>query len=767
MNHNGFRLITLALCSLLWISSSYAEDKPSERTGELKGDQYGQYRLSGALLFVNWDSFQLSLYPDPTTMTAGELFRKAHAFFQGSEFKGSINIQLPNGETFTVFDSKGNVEYFTFASLQYFSVEYTGPSAKEVTITCEITEEDVTSPDDTVCSGSKSYHARQLSASSFEKQGYSDMDTGDDIILFFLKFFCKRQGYHKLYNPSGASLMGEVIDELYEFSQKLPNVDVMDFITLLEDIGGIFLVGLTLEEIKEPSRPDDYKRVDDAWHITDPGLGGNELYGQLYMLPLAQTIKVCDLLKPYKIACPEKLKDLELPVIQGPAFPLFDYSRVQSSRIDFSISSNVKYPISAYYNNIKEHSYVIFSNLWETDGDGALFFDDCLAKGNALGFEVVDWSTGDKHRLSQCCFNCGPNIGILLNKEGEVIKDQESGLVEYQLAGVFDFVCDEDAGGAYEPYGSFRISIGKRSVNQNFKVWQAGAYEISLNLYSHYRQPFMIRFQESKGFMGDVNNKITLHGLVQEDDNIGDDVIGDYDGRAYKASELSELTTLIFRQDYADVVTIKLQVRPVIEDGEKPVLMDYVLSGSFSFSCDNDGLVQHYYEPYGWLSIDIGGRPHNQDQKVWQWDRKDTSSHELRCGTGYQQYIKINFKEVEDFMESGTTVNNKVMLHGRVLEADGIPASDDVIGDYDGTVINAHELAHPVTQEFRPDTEDRVIITLQITQKTSSTSKSNLLGRKIYSESEVELAHKLMAAIFPLTNEADKGLATDGRGGEL
>ena len=347
----------------------------------------------------------------------------------------------------------------------------------------------------------------------------------------------------------------------------------------------------------------------------------------------------------------------------------------------------------------------------------------------------------------------------MLNKEGEVIKDQESGLVEYQLTGVFDFVCDDDAGGAYEPYGSFSINIGKRSINQNFKVWQANGDDISLNLYSHYRQPFVIRFLESKGFMDDVNNKITLHGLVKEDDTISsDDVIGDYNWYQASASEFSEWTALTFKED--DVVTIKLKLRPVIEGGEHPFLIDYVLSGSFEFSCDDDGWLQDYYEPYGSFSIDIGGRPANQDQKVWQWDSKDSGSHEIKCETSYQQSITINFKEVADFMESGTTVNNKVILHGRVSEDD--TTGDDVIGDYDGTSIDAHELADSKTYTFSPDSDDRVKITLQISK--FSVFDDILLPRKIYSESEVEFARKLMAA---LTNEADKGPATDGRREEL
>lgn len=77
----------VVVCTLIWISSD-AKEKSSERVDlPIPGHKDGRYRLSGAFLFVNWDSFQISSYPELTTMTVGELFRKAHAFFQGSEFK--------------------------------------------------------------------------------------------------------------------------------------------------------------------------------------------------------------------------------------------------------------------------------------------------------------------------------------------------------------------------------------------------------------------------------------------------------------------------------------------------------------------------------------------------------------------------------------------------------------------------------------------------------------------------------------------------------
>ncbi|XP_038045167.1 uncharacterized protein LOC119719744 [Patiria miniata] len=589
--------------------------------------------------------------------------------------------------------------------------------------------------------------------SSFDKE----KGLADDLVLKFVKTFVKKQGYHKLHAPWGAKDMDEVIDYIYAFAKKLPDISIDDGISLVEDVLGVFLVGLTLEEIKDPNEPGDYKKVDDAWSIWEPGLGGNELYGQLYLLPQASILNVCDLVAEITgVQCPDKLQDLELPIIQGPAFPLFDYSRVHNSINDYSISSDEKLPINTYIKNKNDHSYVVFSNLWESDGNTALALDDCISKGNALGFDLIDWKTSTQRDLSKCCYS--GNRAISLVKEGEVTKDSESNLIEYQLTGVFSFQCDSDGlqGSNYEPYGYFYISAGSRNINQNYKIWEARANAISLTNGGIYRQPFMVRFQESEHFMDEVNNKITLHGHVKEDDTTGDDVIGNYDGKTYEANTLSELKKLEFRQDSEDIVTIELRLIPVTAVEEPAVLKDYVLSGNFEFSCDNDGVLQNWYEPYGSFSIDIGNRPENQGKEVWHWVRNE---HEVKCWESVEQSFSFDFKEVEDFMSSGNT-KGKVILHGKVLELD--TGNSDVIGDYDGQTYDAYTLAERKTDKFSPDYQDRVIISLQITDKTSAPAKTQLPKQgpkvvKMNSETERQAVYRIMHAIFPL----NRGLRKD------
>jgi len=43
--------------------------------------------------------------------------------------------------------------------------------------------------------------------------------------------------------------------------------------------------------------------------------------------------------------------------------------------------------------------YVVFANLWDSDGD-VVGKDDCFVKGNAMGLEEVDYSSGDIYTLT-------------------------------------------------------------------------------------------------------------------------------------------------------------------------------------------------------------------------------------------------------------------------------------------------------------------------------------------------------------------------------
>ena len=127
--------------------------------------------------------------------------------------------------------------------------------------------------------------------------------------------------------------------------------------------------------------------------------------------------------------------------------------------------------------------------------------------------------------------------------------------------------------------------------------------------------------------------------------------------------------------------------------------------------------------------------------------------------------VTIDFMEEEGFMFSESAINGKVILHGKVMEADGSQSADDVIGNFDGKSIEAWTLTESKTYTFSHDSEDRVKITLQITKETSA---SKLSGRKIYSDTEAEFARRLLAPIFPVIEEPgnDQG-ATSVSGDEL
>ena len=92
-------------------------------------------------------------------------------------------------------------------------------------------------------------------------------------------------------------------------------------------------------------------------------------YGQLYILPQAEVKSLSDLILT---ELPELAQDIELPLIQGPAFPLFDMTRAQRAVTDYQVDQGEHSLFNIYYKNDEVHSYVVFANMWEVDGDTAL-----------------------------------------------------------------------------------------------------------------------------------------------------------------------------------------------------------------------------------------------------------------------------------------------------------------------------------------------------------------------------------------------------------
>jgi len=481
---------------------------------------------------------------------------------------------------------------------------------------------------------------------------------------------------------------------------------------------------MNVERVKASEGDGTFKRIDDSWSVLD---GDNwekysELYGQLYVFPQAE---VLNLVSAYESlvstittvnstfggffpTIPKKIKglikDLELPFMKGPAFPLFELARPAETSTGFTIESNSKNPFSAYFQSSEDNSYVVFANLWDSDGDGPLQFDDCFVKGNALGLERINFTSGKTYNMKRCD---NDNISTSFHREKDITNDMEDGLQEYELTGTFDIYGTGDGGKYYEPSGDFLISIGSRSINENFVIWKVTSY-IEVKENQHYLQPFVVRFRESKSFL-DSPEQITLSGSVTEIDDTGDDLIGNYDGETIGVNVLSLPRTLKFEGDSGNTVSITLQLKPVIGN-HTTELIDFVLVGVFDFWTTDDGNSDDSYEPYGDFTVDVGLRTENLNYNVWNSKRDDLSIH---IGQHVTTTFQKNFKEGSNFL-SQEQVDSKVVLHGTVKEADGAGNSDDVIGNYEGHSYLPSDLEkEPKSFDFLGDSSG-VKITLQI-----------------------------------------------------
>lgn len=675
----------------------------------MQNENSARYRLNGALLFANWDSIRANInMGDILDKTFGEIVRKADGIFQRSEIKGQIVASLPNEEYFTIFE-RSNFDSVAFLEPRLFSVEFDGPKDmqfNDITIACDIEEKDVTSPNDIVCQGSQTYKVYKNSELFLNVVDSKSTSTKQDISPEIIAMILNSLGYEKLYAPTGAKNITEILEKLINFDWN--NIEIFELVALLEDLSGIFLVNLGYEEVStENKREGDYKRVDDSWSIRDNEENGREEpHGQLYILPQAMTITVLDFMENLNIPTdnfPDKFKDAELPFIRGPSFPLFDYTRAQESVSDYAVDQNLRSSISAFYKNAKEHSYVVFSTMWDTDGNHFYDMDECLAKGNAFGFDTIDLQNGNQ-RLSQCDYTQDVSIEIY---SGEVTHtEQDTELVEYELKGTFDFKGYDGNGENNEPFGYFSISIGIKPVNQNFQIWRADSNQIQIKNYQHYKQPFMVRFLEERDFI-ESNTKITLHGSIEEyDTTSGDDLIGNYNGQTYLPNDLTSPKRDTFPGEDDAAVYISLHLKRV-DQPENPVpLIEYELQGLFAFVA-SDGPGTNY-EPYGDFSVSIGSKLANQNKQVWHSDPGQT---DVQDNTHFYQPVLIIFKEREDFMDPSLEKN--IILHGNVKEYD-TSSGDDLIGDYDNFTCKVSELTKCFPHTFSGEDNNEVAITLRI-----------------------------------------------------
>ncbi len=103
-----------------------------------------------------------------------------------------------------------------------------------------------------------------------------------------------------------------------------------------------------------------------------------------------------------------------------------------------------------------------------------------------------------------------------------------------KLTVTFKFYCPDDSGAYYEPYGSLDVQIagGQKHTIYDVKKIDARSNEIRNGVSKSLTQDIPIPARTSD------KDEVTLTGKMMEDDNVRDDVIGDYDDTKIKIGEI-------------------------------------------------------------------------------------------------------------------------------------------------------------------------------------------------------------------------------------
>ena len=447
--------LLLALLVILSVTCLTAVGE-SEEAGSRDEDDVVRRRISGVLLFANVDYTGNRCNTDIWGIALCAWFlweRVTH-----SRIEGEVVLHLPDSvigrNEVTIFRSKN--EWFAVNEPLFFTHEFDTPASasmgQEITIECNLDDEH-----GTICEGKKSYRV------DIPQNNYLDASiptgTNHEIIAETLQ----RLGFEKLYRPDGYITIADVLHKLFN----LDDVVISELPQILRDMRGVYLINAVLEEVSDDvTRPGTYKKIDDEWTV-NPSRSSAKLYGQLYILPQSEIIPLSDVL-PSTVELPNWATYITLPRIRGPAFPLFDLTRVERSRNDYRVYQDLYNRFNIYYKNPEVHSYVVFSNLRGVGvlgGDVTLYSDYCLARGYTFGFDTVTLSSDKSATLGQGLDNPFlqvPQYDVSIVQRGEV--ETENTTV---LTGVFEFWAEDEHGNTIEPYGYFDIIYN----GQSHRVW--------------------------------------------------------------------------------------------------------------------------------------------------------------------------------------------------------------------------------------------------------------------------------------------------------
>ena len=607
-----------------------------------------KWRINGIIEIMNFHKFRVDVISIMNFFKnggkAGEFLRKADNYFTTPRVTGKVTIELPNGVTGIIVDLENDNRYIHFAEPIYFSFEYESKLAgSKFKITCDLKETDtgkslcdgtheyssqspltgmMKSPSNSVSSVRSNALRRHLASFKAQLKQLKQELNQEDLISSTVDIIAKVMnlyGYEKLYQSVGASDIKECLEQLMAFPALIEGASLTEKIALamelLHNVTGAFLINLNTEKIKESGQQPH--RIEGDWQVTKADPASNkhvEGFGQLYLLPEASIFSLGDFAESLGLTLPDIVSDIEIPFVGGPSFPLYEVFRNEESKIDYEFDYRLHNRFSANIQSDTPKKYVVFANLWDTDGDGALDFDDCLAKGNALGLEMVDLSQSLSYRFSQC--DNDEVVHSMFNSVGDPIIDSEANLVWYKINGSLEISGgNDDAGGSFEPYGKLHINVGQRTVNQDFVIWDVPSdqYSWCKDFPRTYTQPFTIYFREKNDFFESTTEKITFIGKIMEDDTSpnDDDLIADYDGYQINVNSITFGDQAHFKfngngEEYWANIVIEASTMEFSEPPEE--LVDYQLTGSLKIWCDDDAGLESHYEAYGDLTVDIGTR---------------------------------------------------------------------------------------------------------------------------------------------------------------
>ena len=516
-------------------------------SSQVNNQEVSTYRVNTGLLFANfdglrWSPLDITEIRDFFNKPISEIMRKADRMGQQSELKGYMKVILPSqtlgSKEVFLFDTQGKEQSVNFLEPALrsftFSLPKNEPIPKTIKIECNIREIDGDTPDDAICDGTKEYQLYEIISKKYLKSARVNSGSPDDDAINYVADFLNIMGYEKIQSTSEFKNIKEVMHHLYDNRTIFDHFGIDDLKPLndlIKGVSGIYLINANIENITNKSSGEILKYEKHYWSHEQDGFrknnnvkgdvisNGSELYGQVYAMPEAIVVNLTELIPAGQMMIPETLvkilKQIDIPFIKGPAYPIFDMDYLSSSNADLALSNKTArlfdFELPGDNKNV-----VYFSNLWDRDGNSALDVDDCIARGNGFGFDQMPRiAIGQSVKLSRCDWHTDGNSVSILNLNLIPTEVDTRGKEIYEIEGTLQFTHNDGAGTHFEPYGAVTLN----TMGNTHSIFNETADKMSVANGKYYSLPFKMTVAANQ------IPPLQIIGAIAESDSGSDDTI--------------------------------------------------------------------------------------------------------------------------------------------------------------------------------------------------------------------------------------------------